>query len=598
MRIRKIALALSITAVVASTWTPALSVVAAEASTSEEVNTSDADDAEAAEVTDETAESEEISSEEDAEPDYWAEAEERKTALVQTNMITGWPQGPAIGAEGAILMDADSGAILYGKNIHEKLYPASTTKLMTALLAYENLSLDDMVTFSETAIQSITWDSSNIGLDAGESLSVRESLYGLMVGSANEVASGLAEKVGGSIENFASWMNQRAEELGCTDTNFVNANGLFDTNHYTSVYDMALISREVFQYEELSEICNTASYHFSATDTQPDDFTITNKHQLINGEIEYDGILGGKTGYTSDARQTLVTCAQQNGMKLICVIFKEESPAQFEDTVALFDYGFSNFQKMRITDNDSSYSILNPGFMNKGEDIFGSSSLPYSLAGNGYVTIPTSVSFDDLTSEVTYSKIFEKIEEETSSEGMTQEESASATDIQTSEVKYNDSGQLILGSIHYYYSDAEVGSTDLLYTGSASLSEYVAENMVSSSLVNETSGSDSEDAKEGDTAAAQSDETASESNDVTQSHLQKLPGPLGWLQNYFIGIIHRGSNGTVYINIPSLLIFVLVFASVMIVIITIVMYVQYVMRRRRRAQRARARREARRRDRL
>ncbi len=172
---------------------------------------------------------------------------------------------------------------------------------------------------------------------------MEECLYGIMVGSANEVANAVAEHVAGSMDAFADMMNQKAEELGCTNTHFVNAHGLFDENHYTSARDLALIARAFFQNELLTKIGNTASYHFEATETQPDDFIKRNKHKFITGETPYDGVKGGKTGYTDEARQTLVTCAEKNGMRLICVVLKEESPEQFNDTVKLFDYGFANF---------------------------------------------------------------------------------------------------------------------------------------------------------------------------------------------------------------------------------------------------------------
>ena len=247
----------------------------------------------------------------DEEVDYYAEAEERKSEEIQSNSIQGWPQGPAIGAEGAILMEADSGTVLYAKNIHEHLYPASITKLLTGLLAYEKLSMDDMVEFSETAVFSIEFGSSSIGIDPGEALTVEQSLYALMVASANEVAAGLAEKMGGSLDKFPDMMNSRAESLGCTDSHFTNPHGLFNEEHYTSAYDMALIAREYFSHEELAKIANSPTYFMESSDRQPEEFTLFNKHKLINGEIEYEGILGGKTGFVEMSRQTLVTCADQ-----------------------------------------------------------------------------------------------------------------------------------------------------------------------------------------------------------------------------------------------------------------------------------------------
>lgn len=332
------------------------------------------------------------------------EAEARKALPIQSNEIDNWPAGPQVSAQAAILMDANTGVILYSKNIHERLYPASTTKIMTALLAMEKGNLDDMVDFSHEAVFSVPADGSNMGMDEGESVSLEECLYGIMVASANEAANAAGEYISGSIDDFVSLMNERAQEIGCTDTHFTNPNGLHDDQHYTSAYDLALISSLFFRNEMLCKISNTARYHFEATTTQPDDFYKNNKHQLINGEIPYEGILGGKTGYTNDSRQTLVTCAEQNGMRLVCVVFKEESPQQFTDTVELFDYGFHNFQVLNISENEKKYNIESTGFLQIGNDVFGSSKPILSIDTDSYVIIPNTVSFQDLDSEIDYSQ--------------------------------------------------------------------------------------------------------------------------------------------------------------------------------------------------
>ncbi len=331
------------------------------------------------------------------------EVEARKALPIQSNEIDNWPAGPQIGAQAAILMDANTGVILYSKNIHERLYPASTTKIMTALLAMENGSLDDMVEFSHEAVFSVPADGSNMGMDEGESITLEECLYGIMVASANEAANAAGEYVSGSIDDFVALMNKRAEEMGCTDTHFMNTNGLHDPEHYTSAYDLALISSYFFRNEMLCKISNTDRHHFEPTPTQPDDFYKKNKHQLINGEIPYDGILGGKTGYTDNSRQTLVTCAEQNGMRLVCVVLKEESPDQFTDTAELFDYGFQNFQVLNISENEKKYTIESTGFLQIGDDVFGSSKPILSIDTDSYVIIPNTVTFQDLDSEIDYS---------------------------------------------------------------------------------------------------------------------------------------------------------------------------------------------------
>lgn len=331
-----------------------------------------------------------------------ADAEERKLLPVESNRIENWPAGPAIGAQSAILLEANTGVVLYAKNIDEKLYPASTTKLMTCLIAAENSQLDEMVTFSHDAVFNLEPGSSNIGIDEGQSMPMEECLYGILVASANEVANAVAEHIAGSQDAFAEMMNKKAVELGCKNSHFMNAHGLYDEDHYVSAYDLALIAKAFFQNELLAKIGNTASHHFIATSTQPDDFIWRNKHELVTGNIPYEGIKGGKTGYTDEARQTLVTCAEQNGMKLICVILKEESPEQFYDTVKLFDYGFTNFTVANVAENETRYSIQNSNFFNTSSDIFGNSSPILSLNQDSYLIMPKNASFSELDSEISY----------------------------------------------------------------------------------------------------------------------------------------------------------------------------------------------------
>lgn len=334
--------------------------------------------------------------------DYLTQAEERKSLPIQSNQIENWPDGPAIGARSAILLEAETGVILYAKNIHEKLYPASTTKLMTCLIAAENSAMDETVTFSHDAVFSLEQGSSNIGIDAGQAMPMEECLYGILVASANEVANAVAEHVAGSMEDFADMMNQKAKELGCENTHFVNAHGLQDEAHYTSSYDLALIAQAFFKNELLSKIGNTASHHFEATASQPDDFTSRNKHKLITGEISYEGIKGGKTGYTDEARQTLVTCAERNGMKLICVIMMEESPEQFYDTVKLLDYGFTNFATVNVSENETKYNIKSSNFFHTSYDVFGNSKPILALNQNSYLILPKTVDFEELDSQISY----------------------------------------------------------------------------------------------------------------------------------------------------------------------------------------------------
>ena len=337
--------------------------------------------------------------------DYQAEEDERRLLPIASNSYEEWPDGPAVGAQGAILMEAETGTILYEKNIHERLYPASVTKILTCLIGMENCQMNETVKLSKEAVFSIPRDSSNIGLDVGEEITVEQCLYGILVGSANEASNALAEHVSGTMEDFVKLMNQRAADLGCTDSHFVTTNGLHDENHYTSPYDLALIAREFFKNELLCKMSSTPTYHIPQSPTQPDEDLYINTHnQLLfeGGKYNYEYLVGSKTGFTSDSRQTLVSCAEKDGMKLICVVMREESPHQFEDTISLFEYGFSNFQKLNIAANETQYTVENNDFFETDNDVFGESKPILRINSTDNVVIPVTAVFEDLESVLSY----------------------------------------------------------------------------------------------------------------------------------------------------------------------------------------------------
>jgi len=344
--------------------------------------------------------------------DYKAEAEERKKLPVESNQIAQWPAGPEIGAEAAILMEVNSGTVLYSKNIHAKLYPASITKILTALIVAEKCDMNEMVTFSSEAIHSINWrEDANIGINAGDSITMEQCLYGLLVGSGNEVAYAMAEHIcgPGNVEDFSDLMNQKAKELGCTDSNFITPNGIHDENHYTSAHDMALIAQAFFSNEMLAKMSCTTSYHVPQTSTQPrEDMIVWAKSKLLPGkEYEYEYLVGTKTGYTDDARQTLVSCAQKDGLKLVCVILKEETPGQFTDTIELFNYGFDNFYAASVAENDTNYSIDTSGFFSTDTTFFGSNKPILQMDPDAYIVIPDTVDFAEVNSSLTYDNLNE-----------------------------------------------------------------------------------------------------------------------------------------------------------------------------------------------
>lgn len=271
---------------------------------------------------------------------------------IQSNSIKGWPLGPKVAAETAIVMDLDSGEILYAKGIDEKRAPASTTKIMTAMLAIEKVPLDQQITFTNE-VNNIEAGSTHIGIKPGETLTMEQSLYGILLASANEVSSGVAEYVGGTVQGFVDMMNQRAKDLGCENTHFVNANGLYDENHYTTARDLAIIARAAFQNETYRNIIKTEYYIIPPTNITAEQRWLNNHHKMVvSGAQHYDGCLGGKPGYTEKAGNTLVTYAERNGMRLICVVLKDNI-YHYEDTKTLLDFAFDNFQKVPLSSYDS-----------------------------------------------------------------------------------------------------------------------------------------------------------------------------------------------------------------------------------------------------
>ena len=324
-----------------------------------------------------------------------ATEEQRKKIPVESNETEDWPQGPVTGAKSAIVMEADQGILLYAKNIHERLYPASTTKLMTCLVAMEHASLSDMVPITHSAVSAVPPDGSNIGMDAGQSVTMEQALYGIMVGSANEVSNAVAEYIAGSIPAFADMMNERAAALGLQDTHFTNANGLHDANHYTSAYDLAVIAKAFFDNVALSDIGGTPRYQFEASPTQPDDFWLRNKHALITGDVSVDGVIGGKTGFTDEAGECLVTCAEQNGLRLVCVVLFEDTYAQFTDSAALLEYGFSQFESVLDAGNENSLLPETPAFFLPDRSLFGRELSTLSFQTGDRLILPAGNAFSD-----------------------------------------------------------------------------------------------------------------------------------------------------------------------------------------------------------
>ena len=311
-----------------------------------------------------------------------------------------WPVGPEVGSVSAIVMEANTGAILYEKNVHEKLYPASITKILTGLIAIENNSLSETVTFSKDAVYKI--EGTHIARDVDEKMTLEETLYAVLLGSANECAYATAEHVGGTYDNFVKLMNERAKEIGCVDSNFTNPHGLPDPNHVTSAYDMALISREAIMNETFRLIVGTSRYTIPPTNKHATETYIINHHEMLNyyktGKYIYDSCIGGKTGFTDAALNTLVTYAERDGMTLICVVMRAGGGVQYTDTTSLFNYCFDNFQVQNISKDDTA--IINERITDQMN--FQSTESYVKMKDDASVVIPKTATFKDTTSKMNY----------------------------------------------------------------------------------------------------------------------------------------------------------------------------------------------------
>ncbi len=273
---------------------------------------------------------------------------------------------PDLTGKGAILIDANTGKILFEKNIHEQYYPASTTKIMTAILTLENLNLSDKVEIDgETPFT----EGSRIYLLEGEDVTVEEVMYGMMLESANDAAVALAKQVSGTVEEFAKLMNKKAKELGALNTNFVNPNGLHEDDHLTTAYDLAMIAKYAMKNEIFRDYVSTYQYTMAATNKQDTRYFYNTNRMLydsiykvtVNGQAracKYEGITGIKTGYTGKAGGCLVSGAIRGDTELIAVTLSTTEMGRFEDCIALLDYGFDNYKTIKALEKGSDMGIL------------------------------------------------------------------------------------------------------------------------------------------------------------------------------------------------------------------------------------------------
>ena len=346
--------------------------------------------------------------------------------------LPGWPSAPSVQAQAAILIDANSGNILYGKNIHDAQPPASITKILTALLVCENASMGETVVFSRNSVYDIPWDSSKVGFSQDERVNIKDVLYGLMLKSGNEAAYALAEHVAGSLTDFATLMNERATQAGAIHSHFVNPHGLHDAEHYTTAYDMAMIMRQAVHNETFLEVTSTSYYEIAPTNINKDGYKMSMGHKMLrkNQAEYYEYAVAGKTGYTSKAGNTLVTYAKKGDVELICVILQSKQ-TQYSDTKTLLDYGFGNFTSYNAAKEDLTYSDKDFGFFSFLDENFVNPSVTVEL-DDCYIILPSTIPFSSLDAHLD--------QEDTDAEG---------------------SQNNVLGHVIYEYQGIEVGRAAL-----------------------------------------------------------------------------------------------------------------------------------------
>lgn len=298
-------------------------------------------------------------------------------SIVPTNGTPGWPQAKDIFSDAGVLIEADTGTVLFDKAMDVQKYPASVTKLMTVLLALENGNLEDQVAMTQTGTRYVEDGSSNLYTQVGEVFTLEQLLYGTMLKSANDMATQVGEYIGGTLENFIQMMNDRAVSLGCTGTHFENACGMPNEAHMTTAHDLALIARQAVKYEKFREIVHTSNYTIPPTNMTSSERTMTNHNALlVVPEFFYPGIIGGKTGYTDAAQSCLSNFASREGMTLIVVtLHAMDGSYAAQDNVDLLDYGYDNFKLVDV-------------------------GMPDYISSGGRIIIPSNADVKDCTVEV------------------------------------------------------------------------------------------------------------------------------------------------------------------------------------------------------
>lgn len=467
-----------------------------------------------------------------------------ESASSSTTSSASLPTPPTVSADTAILYEPESGAVLYEKNAYTQVDIGGMVKLMTAVVAADNLAMDGNITFTDEALYNVPYGTSAIGFTSGETITVQQALYALIMSSAGDAGMQLAYAVSGDEEDFVLKMNEEAEKLGCTNTNFTNCLGTYDENQYSTASDLAKISAAYFSNDDLCTVANTGSYEFTQTDTLPENFWIYSDHALVNGDLSFDGIIGGRTSYTEQSGDCVVTGCRQGGITLICILLNADEENEYYETEELFEYGFDDFEQVKLKTSDKTsdtsaseqsgsdsenstnssnssnnsdgnnteyFNLYDEPFMFEGKDLLGNAQTPYVLPETVTLMLPENADLSQLDWSFTYDE--------------TAEEPSSL--------------------ITFLYSGMTVGQTTVTSVASTEPSVNAGDSSTDSA------------------AAPSSDDGSGTGSSEAAS------------EGFFSGIITRDSNHTIFIKLFNLLVLIVIIAAIICVLLTLRHFVHY-----------------------
>lgn len=329
---------------------------------------------------------------------YLTFAEEDATPTPEATVVVVDSLG--LNAKAAVLLDAKTGMVLYQKNMSDQMDPASITKILTVYLALEKLDENSILTASASAIDNIDRSSSHIWLDYGEQAPMIDLAYASMMASANDATNVLAEAVSGTQDDFATFMNEVAMDAGALNSNFTNAHGLPDDGHKTTAYDMAVILRTAMKSDKFKEVFGALRYDMAPTNKQSETRVFSSGNEMMkNSKFKYEGVTGGKVGWTEIAGYTMVGTATKDNMDLIAVVLGcETSDARYEDMTKLFNYGFTNFKTIVMSKDLASNKVE----MKEGKKVIGEAI--FSLKKDLNVLLPMTQNEETLAMRVEYKK--------------------------------------------------------------------------------------------------------------------------------------------------------------------------------------------------